>query len=274
MRYGEAYWHRTHQLPTALLCDAHHVALVETAIRTSVSARPEEMSLPPTRESREVDFGLPNQRALALLDRTIAAIDNNALSPESQVQRYRMMARQAGYVHPSGAIATGTISHALREHYGNNLLTILKCQVLEPGHRAWPALLMRPGNWEPVSVVRHVLLDAFLTQAQIDAETKKRLSKRNYPSRDYDAMDQVAVGIMEAHLDSAAKQGRRLTVAELLDVAGIRSAYKHERAKLPRCRALIVRFRYTALAARQIGGREFWRRRTPSRWGLGRKTAA
>lgn len=270
LRYGETYWHRMHQMPTALLCEAHHVPLVETTVRTLLSARPGEISLPPTEECRTVDFALPNALALILLERTIAAIDGDSVAPADRVQQYRRMARQAGYVHPSGVIAAGALAYALQANYGSRLLSALKCEVHGPGHRTWPALLMRPRNREPVSVVRHVLLDAFLAKARVDTQTQQRLRKRNYPSRDYDALDKVAVSLMEAHLERAANEGRRLTVTELLDAAGVRSAYKHERAKFPRCRALIVRFRHTAQAERQIGGRDYWRKRTPSRWGLDR----
>jgi hypothetical protein len=81
-------------------------------------------------------------------------------------------------------------------------------------------------------------------------------------------LDEIAAKRMRLTLDDAVKASNRLTVRELLDSAGIHSAYVHGRQRFPLCSALIEEFKKSPQSERQTGGREYWQQRTPSRWGL------
>lgn len=267
-RYGETYWHMLHQLPTVLLCEMHHAPLAETRIRSIVSPRPGEFGLPTANMGTRLDVGIDERTALALLACTLRVISADPNATGDWCQRYRRLASHAGLVRGDGRLATGELARAMSTFYGKALLRSLKCEMPDQAHRAWPALLLRPGPKEPASVVRHVLLDTFLQHVRVDAATVARLRKRAYPARDYAALDCDAVERMKAHLRFAREQGQRLTVRELLEVAEIGPAYRHARARFPRCRQLIADFRRSELSARQLGGREYWRKRLPSRWGL------
>lgn len=270
-RLGETYWHRTHQLPGTELCEVHDVPLIRTGIRMSVSAREDELSLPPVPAARPravATTAVPLPTAKAITQTNQRVLSNPVEVGVAWCNRYRQDARSIGFVRPSGELATGSLAKAIEAHYGQELLADLKCEMRTDGSRAWPALLLRPGNKEPTSVVRHVLLDVFLKSYHANGPTTRALQRKAYPTRNYGVLDTMAVKTLRRTILAAAKQGTRLTVRELLDSADICSAYLHGRERFPLCGAVVQEFRKSEQSERQLGGRECWRRRTPSRWGL------
>jgi hypothetical protein len=273
-RFGETYWHRTHQLPATLICEAHGAPLVQTDIRMTITTRRDELSLPPITTVRGQALAVDYSTAKKLAASTQRALRNPLEDAVDWCKQYRGMAESAGFVHPSGGLATASLAEQLRDFYGREVLSKLKCEVTGESHGAWPALLLRPGNKEPASAVRHVLLDAFLRSRRIAEDRQQALRKRNYPARDYAALDQRAAADMREALDAATEQSVRLTVHDLLERTGIRSAYVHNRTRFPLCRALVEDFKRSELSERQTGGREKWRRRIPSRFGTPSKRVA
>lgn len=269
-RYGETYWHRVHQLPATLFCEKHDVPLIETGIRSTVSSRAEELSLPPVVPSPAFPPpSIERTKAFALLSHSRRALTDPQALRENWCERYREAARQAGYVRPSGQLATGMLGQAIQQFYGPDLLVHLRSSVVaDKGHLAWPALLLRPGVKEPASVVRHILLEVFLEQARISKGEQLALHNRPRVSRDYAELDRLAAAQIQASIAKTASEGRRTTLFALLREAGISSAFRHDRSRFPLCQALFEVFKASDQAQRQRGGREYWRKRTPSRWGL------
>lgn len=267
-RLGETYWHRTHQYPATSLCHVHRSPLVETTIPMSVGTRGDGLELPPAMARRRPRLAYSFSMAEALLKSTQYAASKPLEEAVAWCTKYRDLARSAGFVHPTGELATATLSGAVYDFYGRKVLASLKAEMQAELHRAWPALLLRPGAKSPTSVVRHVLLDAYLQSHRISVDKQRALQVRNYPSRDYAELDREVALRLKRELRVAAKAGRRLTVKELLESAGIRSAYVHGSRRFPLCRAVVEAFKRSDQSQRQLGGRAFWRKRTPSRWGL------
>ena len=270
-RLGETHWHRTHQLPGTELCEIHGVPLIRTGIRMSVSSRVDELSMPPSSAARSTAVAttaLPLPIAKTIAETNQRVLNNPLEAAVAWCDRYRTAARSAGFVHPSGELASGSLAGALQAHYGDKLLAELKCEMRTDGTRAWPALLLRPGNKEPTSVVRHVLLEAFLKSCNEDQAAKPKLQRKTYPTRDYAVLDKIAATKLRHTIREAVKTNERMTVQDLLVSAGVFSAYVHGRERFLLCREVIGEFKKSAQAERQLGGREFWRQRAPSRWGL------
>lgn len=267
-RYGETYWHRAHQLPAITLCTEHRTPLVQTSIRLAVTSSKAELSLPPPSGTAHQPAEASTAKALALLDSTARVLQKPLETVVNWCAQYQHMARVAGFVHPSGDLATGRLAEALFHYYGSEALAELQCEMNLASTQTWPALLLRPGNKQPTSVVRHVLLDAFLRNHQDDKPQHVVPRKRKYPTRDYVALDQLAATRLRSLLADVTAQGRRVTMSHLLHEIGIRSAYLHGSERFPRCHELLESFKRSDLSERQLGGREYWRRRLPSRWGL------
>lgn len=267
--HGESYWHRTHQLPTVLVCSKHKLRLIDSDIRTVITSSAESLFLPQDVDRCAVSACRTQLSEGDLL--VLAHKSQHLLSSRPSAHwraDYEIAARTAGFVHPSGILATGALSSAVQSHFGDDVLIQMRSPMGPEMHRAWPALLLRPGCKSPTSVVRHLLLEVFLQGATKASSTEPRVKRRTYRKKDYGLLDAIAVKRMTEQLERARKANTRLLVKDLLERAGIRAIYKHGSNRLPLCKELIRAFRESSQSERQLGGRDFWRQRTPSRWGL------
>ena len=267
LKYGETYWHRTHQLPTVAICLKHGAPLQHTDVKTVVASGKASSGLPPvTARSRR------KTRPVSPRDVTLTQLSVEALCADGRLrqgwrERYRLLARSLGFVHPSGAVAGSALATALQGFYGDGFLERLASEMKRLNHTAWPALLLRPSEMEPSSVVRHLLLETFLAHGRIPPDLTSRLQRRPYPTRDYAQADRASAITLQQEIGRAIAEGRRTTVKSLLERAGIYSSYRHARDRFPECRNVLEEFRASDQSERQLGGREYWRKRTPSRWG-------
>lgn len=266
---GESYWHRTHQLPTVLVCSKHRRRLIDSGIRTGITSSEESLFLPQDVDRFSVSIcgtQLSEGDLLALAHKSQQLLSSR---PSARWRAdYETSARMAGFVHPSGILATGALSSAMQSYFGEDVLTQMRSPLGPEMHRAWPALLLRPGCTSPTSVVRHLLLQVFLQEATKAPSAEPRVKRRSYRRKDYGLLDAIAVKRMKEQLERARKANTRLLVKDLIEQAGIRAIYKHGSDRLPLCKELIRAFKESSQAERQLGGRDFWRKRTPSRWGL------
>lgn len=273
IRYGETYWHRLHQLPTVLLCPTHKTPLVQTGVRIGLSHGKHRVSFPSTDYVRPVAplIEMPLALTLAQLseDLLLGRFDRDVDWHES----YQHRARALGFVHHYGQIASSVSAHALAQMYGTKYLELLRSEVKTPLGSSWPALLLRSSRDRFVSVVRHLLMQTFLEHARMDDHLFPLMARaKQAPRRDFGAIDQAAEKAIQREIARHVATGTRTTVGQLLAVAGINTIYRHNREKLPKTRELLTAFRATDQSARQLGGNEYWRARTPSRWGLPSKS--
>ncbi len=269
VRYGETYWHRLHQLPTVLICPDHKTPLVLTGIPSGLTCGKTSLTFPSPDYVRPVKP--PVSMAIAL---TLARLSQDLLSGRYDHNIdwhdfYRARARELGFVHHYGETASGVGSLALSELYGAKYLQLIDCSVQAPWSTSWPALLLRSSRNQFISVVRHLLMQAFLHHAHVDERLRALLDKVVKPQRtDFPALDKAAKKAIKQEILRHKSAGTRTTIGHLLEVAGVTQIYRHNRKLFPAVAAVLTAFRSSDQSARQLGGSAYWRGRTPSRWGL------
>lgn len=275
VRYGETYWHRLHQLPTVLICPVHKTPLVPTGTPSGLACGKASLVFP------SCDFVRPVKPPITLaIALTLARLSQDLLTGRYNHSVdwhdiYRQRARELGFVHHYGDTASGVSALALSEVYGAKYLRLLDCTVRAPWGSSWPALLLRSSRNQFVSVVRHLLMQAFLDHALVDDRLKSLMDKVAKPLRtDFQALDKAAKEAIQREIKRHKSAGTRTTVGHLLHVADVTQPYRHNRSRFPATEAVLTEFRGSDQSERQLGGSAYWRARTPSRWGLPSKRNA
>jgi hypothetical protein len=269
IRHGETYWHRLHQLPTVLICPLHKAPLVQTGVHASLAHGKASLSLPSPTYVRPVTP--PIEMGVAL---TLARLSEDLLMGRFNRdvdwhESYRQRASAKGLLHHYGDIAGSVSALALSELYGPKYLELLGCEVKRPFSGSWPALLLRSSRNQFVSVVRHLLMQAFLDHVRLDDRLRLLIDKVEKSSRtDFDSLDRMAETAMREEIGRHKDAGTRTTVRHLLSITGVGATFRHNRPRMPLSNALLEEFRRSDQSARQLGGNAHWRARTPSRWGL------
>lgn len=268
-QYGESYWHRKHMLPGVLVCIRHGEPLLETSIELrgrshqSSVALPHEvldLRMPPTALTREVSMRIAEVSAQAL--------EGKAPRSHDWLSCYREQAQSKGYLLPSGDVAGTLAAHVLRNHFGQQYLTVTGCPVAEDPRNTWPTLMFRPRNENNFATPKHVLMRVFLeTGPEKDEATPPVYLVPGKRPKDYAQMDAKTAAKVRAQIQQLALAQKRMTVQGLLIQAGAWAAFKHHRARFTETAALLEEFKQSDQAERQIGGRPYWRKRLPSRYG-------
>lgn len=167
-QYGETYWHRVHQLATVLVCPDHLTPLAHTDVRSALAHGQASLGMPSPTHSRPRTLSIPTDVAITMAKLSRVLLMGWYDPHADWNETYRKRARQLGFEHHYGALATGVASLALSELFGQKYLDSLGCNVTQPFSRSWPALLMRSSRNQFVSVVRHVLMQTFVLHGQPD----------------------------------------------------------------------------------------------------------
>jgi hypothetical protein len=160
IRYGETYWHRSHQLPAVTICVEHRRQLVASAVRVQ-SALP---VVPP----HELPQGVPDPSWLPTsvgwgiarwsFDALCGRLDASA----SWSAWYLELAARCGYMHPRRGVTSSLLTHDLQRFYGTAFLAGAGCSC-EPEHAwAWPGQLLHPRVRSVATPLKYILLAVFL----------------------------------------------------------------------------------------------------------------
>lgn len=268
-QYGESYWHRKHMLPGVLVCIRHGEPLLETSIELRGRSHQSSVSLPhEVLDLRKSPTALPREFSLRIAAISGEALEGKSLRSHDWLSCYREQAKSKGYVLPSGDVAGTLAAHVLRNHFGQQYLAMTGCPVGDDPRNTWPTLMFRPRNENNFATPKHVLMQVFLETGpgKVDAKTTvyRAPGKR---ARDYRQMDVKTALKVRAQIQQLALAKTRMTAQALLLQAGAWSAFKHHRAQFTETAALLEEFKQSEQAERQIGGRPYWRKRLPSRYG-------
>lgn len=266
--YGESYWHRQHMLPGVTVCLSHSSPLFETGIelrgraQTSVALLPHEVGdLQPTAP-------LTSQLASSVAAISVAALQGRLPKVRDRLQRYRAKAAALGYLLPSGDIAGSAVAHMLRNRFGPEYLGWVDCPVVTGPKNIWPALMVRPGGVSNFASAKHVLMEAFLDLGIGPTDDMSSIYRApGKRTRDYSRMDTLTLAQLQSRVRLAAASGERITMQALLVEVGAWSAFKHHRHLFPKTGAFLQDFKQSDQSERQLGGRPYWRKRLPSRYG-------
>lgn len=260
-RYGEAYWHRTHLLPGMRRCPWHDTVLLEVPAPKALEALNLVRASTGAIAARACPSALPHRRYLD----TLARIACESLDPgwshrDDWAQVYRAAALAKGYASSDNMVASRPLCSDLLQQYGAAYLQAAGCAITGLAERAWPALMVRPGTTVPFTAAKHVLLRAFL---ECCGSEPKHLGYRP-PGKlpmDVAQADCLCSALARRAWEKAQSAQVRLTVKELLESTGMRSAFRHDRHQWPRTAAVLDEFKRSSQAERQIGRRPYWRRR-------------
>lgn len=268
--YGESFWHRQHMLPGVTVCLSHGSPLFETGIelrgrsQTSVALLPHEVNdLQPT-------VPLTEKLASAVAAISVSALQSGLPTVRDRLQRYRAKAAALGYLLPSGDIASSAVAHMLQNSFGQEYLGWVGCPTVAGPKNTWPALMVRPGGVSNFASAKHVLMQAFLDMGLGPPEDMSSIYRApGKKTRDYAHMDTLTLVQLQKRVSLAAASGERLTVQALLLDAGAWAAFKHHRNLFPKTGEFLQDFKKSDQSERQLGGRPYWQKRLPSRYGNG-----
>ncbi|TAH11098.1 MAG: hypothetical protein EAZ11_10385 [Curvibacter sp.] len=263
--YGESYWHRQHHLPGVLVCLRHEVKLHVTTLQVRGRTQVRDSVLPNLIEHVPVETSLPLSQLLAIAKLSVQVLSETFQSESDLRQRLRSKAMELGYKRKSGDVAGHALSIALQRFHGAALLSETGSRLCQ--RAPWPTLMLQPNILVPFATPKYVLMQAFLEQSPSAAVTVESAYKK--PGKlgtDFKRLDTRLSKRLQTAVQKAQQKNLRLTVKELLSGSGSWQIFRHKRKLLPKSAEFIVAFRKSEQSERQIGVRDYWRKRHPARF--------
>lgn len=168
-RFGETYWHRTHQLSGVEVCPIHAVFLEPTQAPfhndrnpgVAISAESVLRDSPP----RRLDLSDRHHGALLDIARTAARVldwGEGKCGNDDIRERYYSRLLEMGLAYYNGSVRATELASRFTEQYPPQILEALNCKISDP-QRNWLLRLLRSG-FAGVShlPIRHILLIRFL----------------------------------------------------------------------------------------------------------------
>lgn len=159
--YGEAYWHRSHQLPAVVFCLKHGRPLQVSNLQTIDSTE--------THTPADVSFAAVTNHHLPFDTRYhIAKLSAAALYGVPSTQDwpgfYMKWATSLGYMKGDSCFDPISLVRDMKDFYGPTFLRKVGLTIDVKNLDSWPALLFRRSN-RPSTTLKNILLQAFLTSA-------------------------------------------------------------------------------------------------------------
>lgn len=158
-RFGESYWHRTHQLAGVEVCEKHNAGLLVTDFRithASITPPPHEVGcvhLPMLQgHSDETRWAIAYVSALIL---------RSAFDHEQLTERHRTQASMLGYLSPAGTVWSQLLLQDVHSYFGDPFLSKHQCLFVEDHKGQWPVKLLLESA-KVATPLKHVLLMSFL----------------------------------------------------------------------------------------------------------------
>lgn len=186
-RYGEAYWHVSHQLPKVFYCHLHQELLHDSTIEFRnphkhefISAEKAELSAPYL-----VTVFLPKleQQLKKLSDESINLIgyvENTQVQDFTQMYKYLMQVN--GYANHFGKVHQQYFTQQFKQYYEEEFLTLMDCNFDEYSDTSWLRNIVRKHR-KAFHPVQHLLLLQFLNVSFKELE--------NYIGKKYEPFGQA-----------------------------------------------------------------------------------
>lgn len=133
-KYGEAYWHRVHQLPGVYFCPVHEIPILDSEMRTTLTGRifyPASAVKICSTETVPKFLSSISEKMLSLSKDAAWVLEYGyeSGSLEKTMQKYYALIGQKGLLLPSGKkIITSRLNEAITEFFGTEFLDILMIQ--------------------------------------------------------------------------------------------------------------------------------------------------
>lgn len=264
--YGESYWRREHLLPGALVCIRHGIKLRLTGIALRGRAQACDTLLPHM-SAHYSDKTKPTLGVLQFItELSVQALSWKTETPDDFLSVYRQRAIELGYRLSSGDIGGIALSGAIFRFYGGRFLEESGSEMTMCS--PWPSLMVRPGMTISFAPAKHILLRAFMSQGgKTPANVLSSYRSPGKKPSDFKRLDTRLLQRLTNCVKKASVQNLRVTVKALLQDAGSWSIYRHQRELFPKSTAFLQEFRLSSQAERQVGCRDYWRKRHPGRFG-------
>jgi hypothetical protein len=173
-RYGEAYWHRSHQLPSILVCAHHGVFLEDSHISTRANHGADSYTFFSAERHvrpacpRVLDTTQHEQNVLfALAKDAVWVLTHPGMSfePDCYLPRYHLLLQEHGYITIRDFVWISKLVDEFIAYYTREVLERLQCQPANTGKIPtdyWLRRLMRKHNGETFHPVQHLLLIQFV----------------------------------------------------------------------------------------------------------------
>lgn len=250
-QFGEAYWHRSHNLPGVHRCCIHGVPLRETQIAVRFQSHCVSTTMPGEVESYVKHFAVDSGALADVARRSAALLHKPARAPGELALIYRQRLLELGFGNERYAASTD-FAFRLQRFYGRAFLRLAGAMFEATAPQAWPKVLPRPRNTTEVAPCRHVLLQTFLTFAQPFDGATNRGTPGPKP-RPYEIVDQRLSATLYADLQRPATLAWSLPIRAWLEQMQCWGTFRHHRRDLPTT-ARIVREVASMRRARCIQG--------------------
>ncbi len=265
--WGEAYWHRVHNLPGVLLCVHHDCQLMATNIQLCGHAHSAKLALPNSVDA-EPEMLIQNSEAM----RTVAQLSVRALQEcvdwnGNTAEAYRKAALFCGYALNPRNVATRAFTEALLELFGTRYLKQAGCEFKGRPGSHWPALMLRPGVDIQFATPKHILLQTFLKCGKACPSHVTAAYQPPGPHLpDFQSLDCLLVQRLCEIVVGVQLDEERTTVKEMMRRSGLGETFRHHRRAFPLTVEFVNEFKRSDFSERQVGGRPCWRLRHPSRY--------
>lgn len=250
--YGDAYWHRSHQLPGVILCVVHSCALYvsDIGIRTVRAVAPPDKVDGPSADTST----LPHDVLQRITRFSVAAL-NGELPQHDWTAYYTDYAGKMGYGYKGWQVIGEVLSTDLLSYYGKAHLETLDL-AFEPRKRnTWPALMVRSSMLNSTAL-KHVLLNVFLESSPTPSRKPADIMYRKKAQpRDWPRIERDLIAKLNVEHEKLKASGDRAMVRSLVAAVGAVQILHHHRKKVPNLHAWIEAFKITPQAERQIGKR-------------------
>jgi len=166
-KYGEAYWHRIHQLPGIIVCPAHLTlvqdssVIIRAANKHEFVAASEECCLPTL---RQFSYQSNSFKQLIGLAQDVEWLLSNAVTPEdiaSHSGRYKSLLIDARLATATGRVRQAELIRRFSSFFGSELLKLLDSDVSYDSESNWLSNIVRKHR-KTFHPLRHLLLIRFL----------------------------------------------------------------------------------------------------------------
>lgn len=166
--YGEAYWHRSHQLYGVFVCHKHQIWLMESNVSVSmrVGSRGYEcLDGVDLTKSHAVQHGEVTGFDVTLAQWSHWLLNQEEILPamgfDGLRTRYLHLLADRGLASPNLSVRSQKLVQSFKEYFGCEFLSRLGCDITGNIHKSWLLAAVQRGT-KMVQPLRHLLLMKFL----------------------------------------------------------------------------------------------------------------
>ena len=247
-RWGESYWHRSHNLPGVRICSEHLIPLVETTLRTTGSGT-WRYTLPAQVAGRAIASQTISTFDVDFAVASVSALTQRAPTPPSRTHYrhaliHRGLLSSERQVNPRALAAWG--------------LQGAGASIDKLGLRAsdknlkWMAQMVRPHAGVAVVPLKHLIFRTLISRADTSSQAILDHIPSGPSGKEIEQLDARYCKDLQDVCRKAIRGGERISVRRALEAAGCWSAYRRATAKFPKTGSALLALRRSEASVRKI----------------------